>query len=518
MNKGGRMSKKRLVMLCCVLALMAIFAGGAWVAGERIVSPAEAAARTAPPTPSPILVPIEKRVLKSQVVTRGTARFGTPIAISLAPSQLKANAAALLTTLPRPNTQFKEGDMICTASGRPVFILQGATPAYRDIVPGTSGADVQQLEEALKRIGFDPGPVDGHFDTKTSDAIAAWYKAKGFEPFGPTAEQLANLRLLETAHGDARKARLTATTASATAELGVKAARKKADHAYHMASADIATKISDRALIALDPRALQTARAAADANLDLARSSVRTAELEGEVTYQGAKDALKVAQFESELATERSDKVAADLERAKQKLGIQLPLDEIVFIPALPVRVEQVNGIVGQAASGPVLSVTDNQIVIDSSLPLDVAPMVKPGLDVDIDEPALGFKAKGKVEYVAESPGTRGVDGYHFYYAVRVGQTPTALQGFSLRLTMPIKSTEGAVTTVPMSALSLSADGKSRIQIQRAGELVYVPVEPGLTADGFVEVKPLEGKLEVGQLVVVGNGQADSATGETKQL
>jgi peptidoglycan hydrolase-like protein with peptidoglycan-binding domain len=499
------MSRSRIIVLSCVLALMAVCAGGAWVAGERIVSPAEAAARTAPPTPSPILVPIEKRVLSSQIVTRGTARFGTPQPIALAPSPLKSNAAGLITTVPRPNTQFKEGDVVCTASGRTVHILQGETPAYRDIVPGTSGPDVRQLEEALKRVGFDPGPIDGNFDERTSEAVAKWYKSKGYEPFGPTNEQLANLRTLETAFGDATKNKIAAATSAATADLTVKAARSKAQHAYQAATADIATKISDRALIALDPRALQTARAAADANLELARANVRSAELDGEVTYRGAQDALKVAQFEAQLSAERADRAAAELVRAKQKLGVQVPLDEIVFIPTLPVRVEQVNAVVGAAASGPVMAVTDNQIVIDSSLPLEVAPLVKPGMEVTIDEPSLGFKAKGTVDYVAESPGTRGVDGYHFYYSIRVGESPTPLQGFSLRLKMPIKSTDGEVTAVPMSALSLSADGKSRIQIQRNGELQYVTVEPGLKADGFVEIKPLEGKIEPGQLVVVGN-------------
>jgi peptidoglycan hydrolase-like protein with peptidoglycan-binding domain len=510
------MSKNRIVILCCVLALMAVCAGGAWVAGGKIVSPAEAAARTAPPTPSPILVPIEKKVLSSQIITRGTARFGTPQPIALAPSPLKTNVAGLLTTIPRPNTQFTEGDAICTASGRPVLLLQGATPAYRDIVPGSSGADVKQLEDGLQRLGFDPGPADGNYDAQTSAAVAKWYKAKGYEPFGPTNEQLANLRLLETAFGDATKNKIAAATSASTAALGVKAARTKAEHTYKMASADIATKISDRALIALDPRALQTARSAADANLDMARSSVRTAELEGEVTYRAAQDAQKVADFEAKLTAERAERAAADLERAKQKLGIQVPLDEIVFIPKLPVRVEQVSGVVGQPASGPIIAVTDNQIVIDSSLPLDVAPMIKPGMEVEIDEPSLGFKAKGKVEYVAESPGTRGVDGYHFYYAVRVGESPTPLQGFSLRLTMPIKSTEGAVTTVPMSALSLSADGKSRIQVQRGNNLEYVLVEPGLAADGFVEVKPINGKLDAGQLVVVGSHTETSENPQTQ--
>jgi peptidoglycan hydrolase-like protein with peptidoglycan-binding domain len=511
------MNRSRIIVLCCVLAFVAVCAGGAWVAGEKIVSPAEAAARTAPPTPSPILVPIEKRVLSSQIITRGTARFGTPLPIALAPSPLKTNVAGYLTTVPRPNTQFKEGDVVCTASGRPVLILQGATPAYRDITPGTAGTDVKQLKQALKRLGFDPGPVDGNYDQRTSAAVAEWYKSKGYEPFGPTPEQLANLRLLETAFGDATKNKLAAATSAATAEYAAKAARTKAQHAYQFATAEIATKISDRALIALDPRALQTARAAADANLELARSSIRSAEQDGEVTYRAAQDALKVAKFEVNLTAERADRAAADLDRAKRKLGIQVPLDEVVFIPALPVRVEQVNGIIGSAASGPVMSVTDNQIVIDSSLPLDVAPLVKPGTEVAIDEPALGYKAKGKVEFVAEAPGTRGVDGYHFYFSIRVGESKTALQGFSLRLTMPIKSTQGAVTTVPMSALSLAADGKSRIQVQRGGKLVYVPVEPGLAADGFVEVKALEGKLEPGQMVVVGNHTEASDSSE-KQL
>jgi len=82
---------------------------------------------------------------------------------------------------------------------------------------------------------------------------------------------------------------------------------------------------------------------------------------------------------------------------------------------------------------------------------------------------------------------------------------------------MPIKSTQGAITTVPMSAVSLSADGKSRIQVQRGKDYEYVLVEPGLAADGFVEVKPIDGKLDAGQLVVVGSHTESSET-PAKQL
>jgi peptidoglycan hydrolase-like protein with peptidoglycan-binding domain len=483
------MSRKPITVLFCVLALVAVAAVGGWVAGSRIESPAEAAARTAPPTPSPILVPIEERVLSSNVVTRGTARYGLPQSISIAPSALKANATPLITTLPARNAQLEEGDVMLTTSGRPVFVLQGGIPAYRDLVPGASGEDVRQLEQGLERLGFHPGAVDGTYDEQTSGAVAEWYEAAGYEPFGPTAEQLANLRTLEFALGDATKDKLAAAAAAATAELAVQAAGMKADYANRTAAADMATH----------------------ADRELAQAAVRSAALEGEMAVRAAVDALRVAEFDAELTAERVDQLAAELDAAKQELGVQVPLDEIVFIPALPVRVEEVTGVIGGAVSGPVMSVTDNQIVIDSSLPLDAAPLVKPGMTVAVDEQALGIKAEGVVDMVADTPGTHGVDGYHIYFAVRVGETPSPLEGFSLRLTVPIESTEGVVTAVPVSALSLGADGTSRVQVENGGALEYIVVEPGLAADGFVEVTPVDGTLEAGQLVVVGTEHDEPA-------
>jgi hypothetical protein len=215
-------------------------------------------------------------------------------------------------------------------------------------------------------------------------------------------------------------------------------------------------------------------------------------------------DAQKVAELDARLAAERADRLAADLALAKGRLGVQVPVDEIVFIPALPVRVHEVTALVGNAASGPVMAVTDNQLAVDSALPLDSAPLVKAGMRVAIDEQALGIQEAGVVAWVADAPGTNGVDGYHIYFEVRVDPTPTPLQGFSVRLTIPIQSTDGAVTVVPISALSLAADGTSRVQVEKDGAFEYVVVEPGLSADGFVEVKPVGEPLASGRLVVVG--------------
>jgi hypothetical protein len=231
------------------------------------------------------------------------------------------------------------------------------------------------------------------------------------------------------------------------------------------------------------------------------------------MAVRAALDALKVAQLDAKLATaDRTERSTADMTSARSRLGMQVPADEIVFIPALPVRVKEVMAHVGDPAKGTVLSVTDYQLAVDSSLPLDAAPLVRPGMPVAISEEALGIKAKGVVAKVADTPGTQGVDGFHIYFEVRVTETSVRLEGFSLRLTIPVKSTRGAVTVVPISALSLAADGKSRVQVENSGTLKYVVVEPGLSADGYVEVTPVGGAFAPGQLVVVGYENLEKRT------
>jgi hypothetical protein len=189
---------------------------GAWYAGSRIQSPAEMAARTAPPEPSPILVPVESRVLSLDVVTRGTVRFGLPQPISIAPSTVKGGVG-LIANLPRPNAGFQEGQILLSVSGRPVFVLRGATPTHRDMAPGTTGGDVRQLEEALERLGFNPGTVDGIYDQKTSAAVERWYRKSGWDPLQPTREQRAAVLALEREWSDAVRGRVAAEAARETA-------------------------------------------------------------------------------------------------------------------------------------------------------------------------------------------------------------------------------------------------------------------------------------------------------------
>jgi peptidoglycan hydrolase-like protein with peptidoglycan-binding domain len=51
-------------------------------------------------------------------------------------------------------------------------------------VTGPEGDDVLALEQALTRLGFDPGAVDGFFDDETEAAVIAWQRTIGAEDDG----------------------------------------------------------------------------------------------------------------------------------------------------------------------------------------------------------------------------------------------------------------------------------------------------------------------------------------------
>jgi peptidoglycan hydrolase-like protein with peptidoglycan-binding domain len=196
-----------------------------WTAASRIRSPAEVAARTAPPAPSAITVPVEKKVLSSDVVVRGTVRYGAPISVILPASTIRKTS--ILTSAPVKGKDLTEGSVGFTVSGRPAFVLRGAVPAYRDITPGAVGDDVRQLQEALVRLGFKPGRTDGVFDDRTGLAVAAWYLKGGWTPTGPSDEQLQALRAAQSDWFSAESDLLGAQEALAAAQQDAAAAQQK---------------------------------------------------------------------------------------------------------------------------------------------------------------------------------------------------------------------------------------------------------------------------------------------------
>ena len=169
-----------------------LLAGAGWAAASQIRSPAQIAADTAAPKASLISVPVQRRSLATEVIVRGTVRYGKPQAIALPLSGLK-NATQVVSRPARRDAQLREGSVALTVSGRPVIVLQGDAPMNRDLGPGDDGTDVLQLERALARLGHSPGAVDGRYDGATGAAVAELYRSHDAAPFGLTEGQSERL-------------------------------------------------------------------------------------------------------------------------------------------------------------------------------------------------------------------------------------------------------------------------------------------------------------------------------------
>lgn len=288
------------------------------------------------------------------------------------------------------------------------------------------------------------------------------------------------------------------------------------------ATAPAGPAVTGAELASLSATARQASSAVSGARTDLAVANAMLAALSASPTPAGAAEAARAATTADEEVTRAAQattlaqrRVALVSSRATQvavtklggKLGTQVPADELVFFPGLPVRVDESKVKVGDQVAGPAFTVTNSQLAVDGALSVDDAKLVRKGAAVAIRDADLGVEAAGVVTEIAETPGTNGVDPGRFYLQVTPGEGAAGLVlGASVVLTITVDSTEGEVLTVPVAALSVAADGTPRAQVRKKdGTTRFVKVTPGLTSQGVVAVTPLDGQsLTEKDLVVVG--------------
>jgi peptidoglycan hydrolase-like protein with peptidoglycan-binding domain len=186
---AGRSPGRRVRRLALLTVAGACLAVGSGLAGASLVkSPAEVAAETAAPPPSVITAPVMKEVLSESIVLRGT--FGVSSTLSFTPSSVASTAAnaggdGMVVTgmYVKPGDQVHSGEVVAEVSDRPVFVLQGPLPLWRDLVPGESGKDVGELQAALAGLGYSSGADQyGYFGTGTEAAVEAFYQGIGYAP------------------------------------------------------------------------------------------------------------------------------------------------------------------------------------------------------------------------------------------------------------------------------------------------------------------------------------------------
>ncbi|HMR50445.1 MAG TPA: hypothetical protein PKE40_14670 [Arachnia sp.] len=168
---------RRAFVVLVVVAVAAMLVGVAL--GRMVRSPAQQLADAEPPALSVITAEVTERELAGEVVSRGTIAIGRTV--SVGPVTSSSTLSVITGVAVEPGATVKAGAPLLEVSGRPVLLLQGEFPAYRDLRPGDEGPDAAMLNQALASLTLSSGAGD-EFTAETSEGLAKLYRGAGYEP------------------------------------------------------------------------------------------------------------------------------------------------------------------------------------------------------------------------------------------------------------------------------------------------------------------------------------------------
>lgn len=177
--------RRRLLSALAVLA--AAGSTASLLASTKIKSPADLAADAKPPQPSILTAKVVRQVLATTLVMRGTFARGrqfqfTPTSVATTahgPGGDKLIVTAVHTSV---GAAVAAGAVLMEVSERPIYVLPGQFPAYRDMQPGETGRDIAQLQQGLAGLGFRNSDRSGYFGPSTESAVRRFYQRLGCPP------------------------------------------------------------------------------------------------------------------------------------------------------------------------------------------------------------------------------------------------------------------------------------------------------------------------------------------------
>lgn len=231
---------RRRLSLPGLLIAAVVLGVAAGVVGRGFVSPAQQAARAAPPALSLITSKVSYGALAVQIVLQAKVSHGYSYTV-YAPSAL-ADSPVVTSENVSPGERVDSGDLIGTVAEQPVFVMRGRVPAFRSIGPGVNGVDVTELQDGLKAAGYGVGSdAAGRYGPGTAAAVGKMYRAAHLQPDVPTSAQ-GNLRRATTAlaaaqhRSDAARSTLATDLTASHSRLAVNAARLAVRAAVHAVS------------------------------------------------------------------------------------------------------------------------------------------------------------------------------------------------------------------------------------------------------------------------------------------
>ena len=138
-------------------------------------------AHAAPPEPSTITAPVRKGAIRSTLPVDALIQRSSTVEVQpVAPAD---GSLAIVTGIHvNVGKPVESGQALVEVAGRPTFVLPGSLPAYRTMGAGRAGADVAQLQDGLRALGYEVDDGEALFGPSTKSAVAKFYADRGFEP------------------------------------------------------------------------------------------------------------------------------------------------------------------------------------------------------------------------------------------------------------------------------------------------------------------------------------------------
>ncbi|MFB7586310.1 peptidoglycan-binding protein [Streptomyces sp. NPDC056169] len=174
---GGTRRKRRRVVV--PLVLVVAIGGAAALGATRPWEPRGSVAEK--PALGHGSAAVEKGSLSSSIQVAGALAYDAPTAVM-------ASGRGTVTALPPVGSEVKAGGRLYEVDGRPVVLMTGNRPLWRDLGQGVgAGPDVEQLKRNLVALGHTEGlgiAVDEKFTPGTATAVKRWQKALGVKQTG----------------------------------------------------------------------------------------------------------------------------------------------------------------------------------------------------------------------------------------------------------------------------------------------------------------------------------------------
>lgn len=169
--------RRRIVRVMLLIIVVAVIAGGVVAVMRSRSSNSASVAPVAQPTTGTLTV----KNITNDATFDGTVFHATATAI-------QAYTSGHITALTPVGTAIDNGGPLYSIDGSPTVLMIGAVPVWRDMTPAsTPGADIGQLQNSLKALGFDPDnqiTANGTFDSPTAAAVVRWQEHLGVTATG----------------------------------------------------------------------------------------------------------------------------------------------------------------------------------------------------------------------------------------------------------------------------------------------------------------------------------------------